>query len=148
MAYNSWSVIAGETPTESKWNILGTNDADFDSRLDLLEADKVMAAGTDGATVTFNLLTSKIWYVVAGGDRQLALSNVPVGKYFSVSIIQGTGGGHVPLWWNNIKWSAGTVPPFSANEGDIDTFIFIQKDDDPEEFWGYAGGFMLETPPA
>ena len=30
MAYASWSVIAGETPTASKWNILGTNDADFD----------------------------------------------------------------------------------------------------------------------
>lgn len=29
MAYSSWSVVAGEIPTASKWNILGTNDASF-----------------------------------------------------------------------------------------------------------------------
>jgi hypothetical protein len=29
MAYSAWSVIAGEQPTTSKWNILGTNDASF-----------------------------------------------------------------------------------------------------------------------
>lgn len=29
MAYASWSVIAGEQPTTSKWNILGTNDSSF-----------------------------------------------------------------------------------------------------------------------
>lgn len=29
MAYASWSVVFGEQPTASKWNILGTNDAHF-----------------------------------------------------------------------------------------------------------------------
>ncbi len=29
MAYQAWSVIAGEQPTAAKWNILGTNDASF-----------------------------------------------------------------------------------------------------------------------
>jgi len=29
MAYASWSVVFGEQPTASKWNILGTNDASF-----------------------------------------------------------------------------------------------------------------------
>lgn len=29
MAYSSWSVIYGEQPSASKWNILGTNDAFF-----------------------------------------------------------------------------------------------------------------------
>ena len=29
MAYASWSVVYGETPSASKWNILGTNDASF-----------------------------------------------------------------------------------------------------------------------
>lgn len=29
MAYSSWSVIFGEQPSASKWNILGTNDAHF-----------------------------------------------------------------------------------------------------------------------
>jgi hypothetical protein len=31
MAYASWSVIFGEQPTAAKWNILGTNDAEFNS---------------------------------------------------------------------------------------------------------------------
>lgn len=29
MAYTSWSVVFGEQPSASKWNILGTNDASF-----------------------------------------------------------------------------------------------------------------------
>ena len=29
MAYQEWSVVYGEVPTASKWNILGTNDASF-----------------------------------------------------------------------------------------------------------------------
>lgn len=31
MAYASWSVTFGEQPSAAKWNILGTNDAYFDS---------------------------------------------------------------------------------------------------------------------
>lgn len=29
MAYTAWSVVFGEQPSASKWNILGTNDAHF-----------------------------------------------------------------------------------------------------------------------
>lgn len=31
MSYSSWSVVFGEQPTASKWNILGTNDASFNN---------------------------------------------------------------------------------------------------------------------
>lgn len=31
MSYASWSVVFGEQPSAAKWNILGTNDAYFDS---------------------------------------------------------------------------------------------------------------------
>lgn len=31
MAYAAWSVVFGEQPSASKWNILGANDAYFDS---------------------------------------------------------------------------------------------------------------------
>lgn len=31
MAYSSWSVVFGEQPSAAKWNILGTNDAQFNS---------------------------------------------------------------------------------------------------------------------
>lgn len=29
MSYSAWSVVAGETPTAAKWNLLGSNDASF-----------------------------------------------------------------------------------------------------------------------
>lgn len=31
--YVAWSVIAGETPTTAKWNLLGSNDASFNAGL-------------------------------------------------------------------------------------------------------------------
>lgn len=31
MAYTSWSVVFGEQPSAAKWNLLGANDAYFDS---------------------------------------------------------------------------------------------------------------------
>lgn len=33
MAYSSWSVVFGEQPSAAKWNILGTNDAHFNTLL-------------------------------------------------------------------------------------------------------------------
>lgn len=33
MAYQAWSVVFGEQPSAAKWNILGTNDATFDTLL-------------------------------------------------------------------------------------------------------------------
>lgn len=31
MAYSAWSVVYGEQPSAAKWNILGTNDSEFNS---------------------------------------------------------------------------------------------------------------------
>lgn len=44
MAYSSWSVVFGEQPSAAKWNILGTNDAEFNS----------MIVHTAGGLTTFN----------------------------------------------------------------------------------------------
>lgn len=33
MGYASWSVVFGEQPSAAKWNILGTNDAEFNSMI-------------------------------------------------------------------------------------------------------------------
>ena len=45
MAYSSWSVVFGEQPSASKWNILGTNDASFND-----------GTGIGNATITANKL--------------------------------------------------------------------------------------------
>lgn len=39
MAYTAWSVVFGEQPSSAKWNILGTNDADFDTRTTIKRQD-------------------------------------------------------------------------------------------------------------
>lgn len=42
MAYQSWSVVFGEQPSAAKWNILGTNDAHFDSLIGLSGTDTIV----------------------------------------------------------------------------------------------------------
>lgn len=48
MAYQSWSVVFGEQPSAAKWNILGTNDARFES---WITTDTRAYVGTFGSTV-------------------------------------------------------------------------------------------------
>ncbi len=83
MAFSAWSVIAGETPTATKWNILGSNDADFDTRLDILEAKPINRAYTFGITgslavgdeqgmkfiVPQNMTVVKIWFKIGSGTN-------------------------------------------------------------------------------
>ena len=38
MAYQSWSVVYQEQPSAAKWNILGTNDEDANTRLGILDS--------------------------------------------------------------------------------------------------------------
>jgi len=125
MAYSVWSVIAGETPTATKWNILGSNDADFDSRVNQLEIDKTLFAEDDGATVTFDLNVSKLQTVTLEGNRTLALANVPAGKFFVIRLVQGTGGSKTVNWWSGIKWINNVIPPLSTVAGKTDIFGFL-----------------------
>lgn len=56
MSYSAWSVTFGEQPSASKWNILGTNDAQFNTNftrvgmpIQMLQTD--YSADTSGNTV-------------------------------------------------------------------------------------------------
>lgn len=64
MSYTPWSVIAGETPTATKWNLLGSNDADFDSRLGNLE-DKRVTTIASSATPTPNSDSTDLYDISA-----------------------------------------------------------------------------------
>ena len=125
MSYSVWSVIAGETPTATKWNLLGTNDADFNTRVLQLNADKTMAAQGDGSTITFNLSTRKIWTATLGGNRTLALSNVDLNVPFVIRLKQDGTGGREVTWWAGIEWPSNTPPTLSTEAGAIDVFQFI-----------------------
>lgn len=69
MAYASWSVVYGETPSASKWNILGTNDASFND-------------GTGIAGLYKNLLTvdSNPYKFSAYRNAAFTISNGSYGK--------------------------------------------------------------------
>lgn len=125
MSYSAWSVIAGETPTATKWNLLGSNDADFNTRIIQLNSDKTMDAESDSATITFDLSERKIWTVELGGNRTLALSNVTLNVPFVIRLVQGGAGSRTVTWWSGIKWPSNTAPTLSTASGSIDVFQFI-----------------------
>jgi hypothetical protein len=50
MAYASWSVVFGEQPSASKWNILGTNDASFNDGTGI--SDGVLTASKLASTIS------------------------------------------------------------------------------------------------
>lgn len=74
MAYASWSVVFGEQPSAAKWNILGTNDAYFDS---LIGSGTAWTAYTPTITAVGGTFTS----VAATGRWQ------QFGKIAHVSIV-------------------------------------------------------------
>lgn len=141
MTYTVWSVIAGETPTATKWNILGVNDDDFDVRLTKLLSDKTLLTASDGAPVTFDLANSKLQIVTIQNNRTLAVSNVEVGVPFGILIKQGTGGGKSVTWWSGIDWPSNTEPPLSTVEAEIDIFVFIPTS--LTTFIGLFAGFAI-----
>ncbi len=143
MAYSSWSVIAGETPTATKWNLLGSNDADFDSRLTQLLADKTLAAASDGSTVTFNLATRLLWEVTIAGNRTLALSNVVAGRPFLIVIKQDGTGSRTVTWWSGIDWANGNEPLLTTTAGKADAFMFIPKPGSTTTFYGIPVAFEM-----
>lgn len=140
MTYIAWSVIAGETPTATKWNYLGGNDADFDTRLTQALADETIASASDGVTVTFNMATRRNWHVQIAGNRTLAFSNVATKRPFMLTIQQDSTGGRTVTWPSGITWLSGVVPTLSPNGNEADQFMLIPKADwvasSNEVYWG------------
>jgi hypothetical protein len=71
MAYASWSVVANEQPSASKWNILGTNDAYFDS---------LIGSGTAWTAFT------PVWTNLTVGNGTNASYYQQIGKTVSVTV--------------------------------------------------------------
>ena len=69
MSYTSWSVIYGEQPSAAKWNILGTNDAEFDQRTSdgwTAAGETWVYASADDPTYTFTITGDKTAKYSAG----------------------------------------------------------------------------------
>lgn len=129
MTYTPWSVIAGETPTATKWNYLGGNDADFDSRLTQLDEDKTMGSGSDGATVTLDMSAHRLWEVTIAGNRTIAFDNVDGKKPFAVFIRQDGSGNRTPTWPAGVDWGENGTPDYTLTADKADGFLFVPKED-------------------
>lgn len=57
MAYTAWSVTAGEVPTSTKWNILGTNDAGFN------DGTNIVAGAINNTHIAANALLASKFFI-------------------------------------------------------------------------------------
>lgn len=87
MSYQVWSVVFGEQPSASKWNILGTNDAEFNSLiqrnstgLNTLDSNgneiikgAAVASAVNEVTVTNAAAASAPIMEATGGDTNIHL---------------------------------------------------------------------------
>lgn len=144
--YQSWSVIAGETPLAAKWNILGTNDAFFDTEITQLKANNTIDSATDGATVTFNMATRRLWHVQIGGNRTFVFSNVVTKRPFAIFVQQDGTGSRVPVWPSGIDWVGGSQQQ-STTANKTDAFLIVPKPtwvaSSNEVYWGLFAGFGM-----
>jgi len=80
---------------------------------------------TDGATVTFNLATSRLQIVTLEGNRTLALSNAAASMTFCITLKQDATGSRTVTWFSGITWAGGQAPTLTTTASKADTFGFI-----------------------
>lgn len=81
-----------------------------------------LVTATDGATVTFDLSTSRRQLVTLGGNRTLVFSNDADGMAFTLRIRQDATGSRTVTWPSGILWAGGTVPTLTTTANKYDVF--------------------------
>lgn len=76
------------------------------------------------STVTLDMAQSNDHVLTLTGNPVLAIQNVSVGQYFTLELIQGSGGSFIPTWWAGITWVASTPPTLTTTAGKKDKFVF------------------------
>lgn len=118
---DSSDVTAGTDATALSYNNL---------RKDVILAKGVPGTETDAATVTIDWsdkTKGKIRTVTIAGSRTIAFSNVTVGQFLILRVIQGGTGSYTLTWPANISWPYGVVPTLSTAVGKIDWLVFYCK---------------------
>lgn len=81
---------------------------------------------TDGATTTWNANNGcqAIW-TIGGVGRTLTITNPIAGSFYTLKLIQGTGGSNtITTYPTNTKWSGGSAPTLSTSAGAVDIISF------------------------
>lgn len=112
------SATGGDTNIDLKLVPKGTGKILFDANYGAITAD------SDGATVTFNMATSSRHGVTLGGNRTLAVSNVSVGQFFIIRLLQDGTGSRTVTWFSTLKWAGGAAPTLTTTASKADMFGF------------------------
>lgn len=122
MAYTAWSVVFGEQPSASKWNILGSNDADFNTRTTIKRQDDT----TNSDKTNPRILTG--WGVLVPGATSVGSDTVTFGLTFAQRpiVVISSGGDNAA---GTLTYGAGTaaVNNFYAEAHTITTTGFIAR---------------------
>lgn len=81
---------------------------------------------TDGATTTWDgdLGGQAIW-TIGGTGRTLTITNPKAGAFYTLKLIQGSGGSKtITTYPTNTKWSGGTAPTLTTTAGAVDIISF------------------------
>lgn len=108
-------------------------NTNFTNAVHLTDAQKVsnkamvpaITTDTDGATITFDMSTSPVHQVTLTANRILALSNVSVGQFFILRLIQDGSGSHTVTWFTTIKWAGGSAPTLTTTASKTDVLGFL-----------------------
>ena len=85
----------------------------------------VATTATAGGTTTLDLSRGTFQDVTMGaGNTTIALSNVPVGAYVTITIIQDATGMRAVTWPATVKWAGGMAPVLSVTANARDQFTF------------------------
>jgi len=107
-----------------------------------IESSKqAISTDTDAPTIVMDLDASNVHVVTLGGDRTLSLSNVDVGQYFAIELIQDATGTRLVTWFSTIKWVGGTAPTLTTTPNKKDSFVF--RCTSTNTFDGYIVGMSI-----
>jgi len=84
-----------------------------------------VTSDSDAATITFDMTSSNLHTVTLGGNRTLAVSNVSVGQWFYIRLLQDGSGSRTVTWFSTIKWPGATAPTLTTTANRVDSFAFF-----------------------
>jgi hypothetical protein len=85
-----------------------------------------ITADVDGATITFNCVTSNKHSVTLGGNRTLALSGDVVGQEVTLILKQDATGSRTVTWFAGILWPGGSAPTLTTTAAKTDVFRILK----------------------
>lgn len=92
-------------------------------------------------TINLDCALYNVFEVTKTGNITLTLSNMQIGQYIQIDLIEDATGSRTTTWFSGIKWPDNVVPTETANANKRDSFV-IKKIGD-SSYIGYIAGQNL-----